>query len=348
MSMPISDKWFRRLGVPLIGIAAYYLLWIMAAFDPEPFSPLTLIYFTLLMLALYEGNRKIILYFQMRQVSVDQFRARLTRQFFWTILFSLVCVNVFYSVLKLYAIIVWKAPDSLSLYHLGYANSMGLILVVVVNSIQLMLYFTNSWQEERLAKEQLQKENLKSQLVAVKQQINPHFLFNSFNVLAELIEIDQQKAKKFVEHFSEIYHYVLNSRDLDLTQLEEELQFLNAFLYLLQQRYTSGLEVTIQVEESAHKLWIPPMVLQLLLENAIKHNIISRHQPLQVNIWTAGEWLFVRNNLQLREQGTNKSTQTGLQNIKMRYQALSNILPEVTSNQAYFEVKLPLIPVDFH
>ena len=346
--MPISDKWFRRLGVPFIGVAAYYLQWIMAAFDPEPFNFTTLLYLTLLMLVLYEGNRKIIHYLQIQRASVANFRHRLTRQFFWTILYSLVCVNVFYSLFKWYAVVVWGAPDGLTLYHLGYANSLGLILAVVVNSIQLMLYFTNSWQEERLAKEQLQKENLKSQLTAVKQQINPHFLFNSFNVLAELIEIDPQKAKKFVAHFSEIYHYVLNSRDLDVTTLEEELQFLESFLYLLKQRYTSGLVVAIAIEEAYKKYWIPPMVLQLLLENAIKHNIISRDQPLRVEIKTEQEWLIVRNNLQLRESIVIESTKTGLQNIQMRYQALSDLCPIVTSDHNFFEVKLPLLQVDFH
>ena len=346
--MPISDKWFRRLGVPFIGIAAYYLQWIMAAFDPEPFNVTTLLYLTLLMVALYEGNRTIIRYFQVRLVAMANFRRRLTRQFFWTIVYSLACVNLFYALLKWYAVVMWGAPDGLTLYHLGYANSLGLILAIVVNSIQLMLYFTNSWQEERLAKEQLQKENLKSQLTAVKQQINPHFLFNSFNVLAELIEIDPQKAKKFVTHFSEIYHYVLNSRELDVTTLEEELQFLESFIYLLKQRYTSGLEVTIAIEEACKKYWIPPMVLQLLLENAIKHNIISRNEPLRVEIKTEGEWLLVRNNLQLRKNTVVESTKTGLQNIKMRYQALSNLSPVITSNSNFFEVKLPLLQIDFH
>ncbi|OJJ23042.1 hypothetical protein BKI52_01435 [marine bacterium AO1-C] len=346
--MLISDKWFRRLGVPLIGIAAYYLQWIMAAFDPEPFNFTTLLYLTLLMVSLYEGNRKIIRYFQVRQASIAHFRRRLARQFFWTILYSLACVNLFYGLFKWYAVVVWGAPDGLTLYHLGYANSLGLILAVVVNSIQLMLYFTNSWQEERLAKEQLQKENLKSQLTAVKQQINPHFLFNSFNVLAELIDIDPQKAKKFVAHFSEIYHYVLNSRDLDVTTLQEELQFLDSFLYLLKQRYTSGLMVELEIDEASKKYWIPPMVLQLLLENAIKHNIISRNEPLQVEIKTEGDWLLVRNNLQLRENKAVESTKTGLQNIQTRYQALSDLQPVITCNSNFFEVKLPLLQVDFH
>lgn len=344
----MSDKWFRIIGVPFIGIAAYYFQWIMAAFDPEPFNWQTLLFFTLLILALYEGNRKIIQLIDIRRVPSPQFHRRLIRQFLWTIVFSVVCINGCYALLKLYAVWVWGAPDGITLYHLGYANSIGLLLVVVVNSIQLLLYFTNSWQEERFAREQLQKENLQSQLTALQHQINPHFLFNSFNVLAELIDIDQQEARKFVENFSEIYHYVLKSRELDLTHLEDELHFLEAYIFLLQKRYTSGLEMRLNIEPSAKNLWLPPMVLQMLLENAVKHNIISRGRPLKIEIFTQNQQLTIRNNLQVRKRVEQNSTQTGWQNIQLRYKALSKQSPVISNNGRTYEVTIPLLEVDFH
>lgn len=190
---------------------------------------------------------------------------------------------------------------------------------------------------------QLQKEKLLSQFEVLKQQVNPHFLFNSLNVLTSLIKIEPELAEKFTEHLAKVYRYVLENKDNELVNLSTELDFLSAYLFLLDIRFEDKLRVNISISEYLQQLRIIPLALQLLIENAIKHNAMSKKKPLIIDIFVDSQQrLNVINNLQEREAHF-ASTGVGLQNILNRYQLLNKPSPEIEKTDSQFIVRIPLI-----
>jgi PAS domain S-box-containing protein len=194
----------------------------------------------------------------------------------------------------------------------------------------------------------LQKENLQSQFEVLRQQVNPHFLFNSLNVLTSLIKLEPDLAEKFTEHLSKVYRYVLENKDHELVELRTELDFLEAYLFLLGIRFEDKIQVSIELEETKLGWMILPLALQLLIENAIKHNTMSKRSPLIIRIFidTLG-FLHVENNLQERESFI-ASTGVGLQNIKHRYALLEMPEPEFTKTHETFVAKIPLKEVNIY
>ncbi len=189
----------------------------------------------------------------------------------------------------------------------------------------------------------MQKENLQSQYDVLKQQVNPHFLFNSLNVLTSLIKIDPDLAEQFSEQLSKVYRYVLENRDNELIDLNTELSFLNAYIFLINIRFMDKLKVRMEIPEARRSDKIIPLAMQLLIENAIKHNVMSKSRPLVIDIFVdKHNYLNVVNNLQERPSQV-VSTGLGLKNIINRYQLLNLKLPvfEKTDNQ--FVARIPLV-----
>jgi sensor histidine kinase YesM len=189
----------------------------------------------------------------------------------------------------------------------------------------------------------LQKENLQSQFEVLKQQVNPHFLFNSLNVLTSLIKIDPATAEKFTVQLSKVYRYVLENKEKDLVSLGTEMDFLKAYIYLLEIRFKDKVTIRSSIAERDAELYVVPLALQLLIENAIKHNTFSKRRPLTVELFIDEEqMLHVVNNLQSRETQM-LSTGVGLANISKRYALLSERQPvfEITGDR--FIAKIPLM-----
>lgn len=170
---------------------------------------------------------------------------------------------------------------------------------------------------------QLQRENLRSQYETLKNQVNPHFLFNSLNVLTSLIKLDPDLAEKFTEHMAKVYRYVLEHREEDLVSLKTEYDFINSYVFLLEIRFKDKVKVKINIPEEKMDQRVPPLALQLLVENAVKHNTFSKKQPLVINLDIDFEnYLNVTNNLRKREQKI-ESTGVGLVNIAVRFSHLT-------------------------
>lgn len=188
----------------------------------------------------------------------------------------------------------------------------------------------------------LQNENLQSQFDVLRQQVNPHFLFNSLNVLTSLIKLEPDLAEKFTEHLSKVYRYVLENKDHDLVELRTELDFLEAYMFLLRIRFEEKIRVSIDLDERKYNWLILPLALQLLIENAIKHNSMSKRTPLTIRIFIDNEgFLIVENNLQERESFM-ASTGVGLKNIRHRYALLDMPEPEFEKTKNSFIAKIPL------
>lgn len=192
----------------------------------------------------------------------------------------------------------------------------------------------------------LQKENLQSQFEVLKQQVNPHFLFNSLNVLTSLIKADPDLAEAFTEKLSKVYRYVLENKEKDLVSLSTEMDFLNAYLFLINIRFSGKIIVDIDIDNQYTEYRVLPIAVQMLIENAIKHNTYSKAQPLLINIYTDEDGsLIVSNNLKVRET-IMASTGVGLENITRRYALITDHTPVFTKTEEHFIAKLPLLKAD--
>lgn len=222
-------------------------------------------------------------------------------------------------------------------------NNLKFVLIISgsIASLLHLVEFFKHWKESKIEAEKLRAEMKTYQYDALRNQINPHFLFNSFSVLSELVYEDQDLAVKFIRQLSDIYRYVLVSMDLELVPLKDEIDFIKKFSFLLQTRFEDNLEIDIQVEADRDDL-IVPMSLQLLLENAVKHNEISNEFPLKVEIHRNADLIQVKNGLK-KKSNPESSTKTGLQNIIKRYKYLSEEKVRVEETKDSFVVKVPIL-----
>ncbi|MEO9965115.1 MAG: histidine kinase [Reichenbachiella sp.] len=203
-------------------------------------------------------------------------------------------------------------------------------------------YFFNLWKASLIKNEQLEKENITSRYEALKNQINPHFLFNSLNTVSSLIHEDPHKAEEFIDEFSKIYRFLLENQDKNLHSLEDELKFVKSYLSLQQIRFGDSLSSSIDVEADKLPFMIPMLSLQLLVENAIKHNQITKEHPLEVAIDIEDDFLVVKNTLRLRAKSLD-STGIGINNLNARYEMLANLAPVFIKTDKEYVAKLPLI-----
>jgi PAS domain S-box-containing protein len=189
----------------------------------------------------------------------------------------------------------------------------------------------------------VQKENLQTRFDVLKQQVNPHFLFNSLNVLTSLIRVEPELAEKFTEQLAKVYRYVLENKDNELVALSTELDFLDAYIFLLNIRFLDKLRVNVAIPENKKSAEVIPLAVQLLIENAIKHNSMSKKSPLVIDIYIDEQCnLNVINNLQEREARIT-STGVGLKNIQNRYKLLNNSVPEFIKTETQFIARIPLV-----
>jgi len=197
------------------------------------------------------------------------------------------------------------------------------------------------WKKSALEIEQLRNEKLSSQYQSLKDQLNRHFLFNSLNVLSNLVYEDADRSAAFIQKLSKIYRYVLEAQKEELIEMNKEVEFAENYLELQKIRFEESLQFKIEIDNQRGLL--PPLSLQLLLENAIKHNIVSESDPLIINIYRKDNFLLVSNTLQAKLNQSEPSTGVGLNNIKMRYQLLSDRNMEIIQTRNEFLVKLPIL-----
>lgn len=191
----------------------------------------------------------------------------------------------------------------------------------------------------------VQKENLQSQFEVLKSQINPHFMFNSLNVLSGLMSKDIGKAQQFIDEFSHIYRYVLETLEQPVVTLEKELDFMRSYLFLQQIRHGNDLSWSVKIPSALLKWVLPPLSLQVVLENAIKHNIVNESKPLKIDIFSEETSLIVRNNIQPKISAV-ASTGLGLKNLVKRYGLISKFEPVFFVETGYYVAKLPLIETE--
>ena len=333
-----EDTWFLILGIPILAFCIPFLFFKatlaegLMAYLPE--WGISLMY----TVAYWMACRTIFIYFRRRFPGHQETKKRIS--------------YISGAVLLAYAVVNW----SLDYVHvlLGPEHREGvtdfdytvgtLMIVALVSTLYESAFLYDRWKRTILEAEQLKRENIESQLEGLKSQVNPHFLFNSLNTLSYIIPEDPETAVQFVQKLSKVYRYILEIRDKKLITLEEELNFLHAYLFLIRERFGDNLQADLRVPDEALSMHLVPLSLQILFENVVKHNIISEERPLQIELWVENNRLVVRNNLQRKRQAM-ASTKLGLQNIKNRYAFFSEEKVDVIETKDFFTVSLPLIRV---
>lgn len=221
----------------------------------------------------------------------------------------------------------------------------SMLTTFMISSIYASVAFFVQWKENLMRTQALEKANFEARYDTLRNQVNPHFLFNSLNTLLMLVD-DNPVASRYVESISEIMRYMLQSRDKEAVIISDELKIARDYIFIQQSRFGEKLQVNFNVSASCLNQLIPPLTLQMLLENAIKHNVVSKEQPLIVKVFTeADAFLVVQNNIQPRLD-REPSTGVGLENIRSRYQHLCGKEISVNSDHGLFTVRLPFFGIE--
>ena len=349
----INDRWFRvTILVSLFALAAFFNEWFSQPLSLLLIQKIILSIVTIVLIC--EGSRFIILYSRNVFGNTRTAAGRLL---------ALIPAGILYCsfVLVLNAIIryylahgEWKitADNDAHVFVNGTQVTIGLygssvfkgamIFLALLIEYEIFYYFAKLKQTER-DKDRLEKEKLQAELDTLKQKVNPHFLFNSLNSLSSLISEDPAQAEIFLDEMTKVYRYLLRNNEVELASLDTELKFIKSYSHLLKTRYGDSIDFEIDVKDEYLSYLVPPLTLQLLVENAVKHNKLLKHQPLIIHLRTNDSNRFVvTNNIQRKEMSVD-STGIGLKNISSKYRLMNQPDIMVTDNNEIFSVSIPLI-----
>ncbi len=336
----LNDTWMRISGIPLM---AFLGQWGMYGYTgvPYPNDWRVPVFFVLASIVVWEGSRWGILISRRRYPELTQTARRILFQLGWFVVCaSLVRVSQTY---LYHRIGLWPSEDYFLLKPYFFNTLVSVVMTVQVAAAFEAIYLYQRWKQTYTETQELKRTNLQSQLESLQMQINPHFLFNSLNSLLSLINENPQQAELFTEELSSVYRYVLRVNERNLTELQLELEFIQSYFYLLKTRHGSGLHLVVSVDECYHSYQLPPLTLQLLVENAVKHNAVLTNQPLVITIATdAQQNLVVSNNLQKKPMRV-LSNGIGLSNILTKYLMLGQAVPTIQETEKQFVVSLPLL-----
>lgn len=220
--------------------------------------------------------------------------------------------------------------------------SFGLWITLAIVSVFHIIYFYNRYQQNKLKEQKVIAGTASAKFDALKNQLDPHFLFNSLNVLTSLIEENPNQAQKFTTSLSKVYRYVLEQKSKELVTVDEELKFAKTYMSLLKMRFEDSIVFTMPEKAKNEESKVVPLSLQLLLENAVKHNMVTSSKPLHIKIYEDNGYLVVENNLQPK-QIVKKSSGVGLTNIMQRYKLLTKKKVDINKDANSFAVSIPML-----
>lgn len=333
---------YRFVYMIFLGAYSFTNILLVEAFEHYPIktgkTELFLL-FIAVVIGIWEGNRKLDQY--LSEKNIKPFPKRIAYNFAGSIIITLI-ITLFLGSITCYLTISphwseWILPLKLLLMISFRIN-------LFLNTIHIIYLYHHQLESSFREVENYKKISTQAQLQALKNQVNPHFLFNNLSVLSALIPTDANASVEFVRQFSRVYRYLLKSHEKEIVDLGEELSFTNSYLYLLKTRFTSGLVVDVRIPPSDLSAYIVPVSLQMLVENAVKHNVVAKNKPLHLEIFSHDEVsITVKNNLQLKPVDKEESTKLGLSNIVKRYEFLVRKGIQIQQTDDFFSVTIPLI-----
>jgi two-component system LytT family sensor kinase len=260
-------------------------------------------------------------------------------------------ILTFIVITGLFLYLLFRGYEHIELFDYRFNENMFLLAYIGMSIVNVFITLMmegvdryEKWKDSLKETEELQKVFRQSQLQGLKSQLNPHFLFNSLNSLSSLISEDEDQAERFLNEMSKVYRYMLRNDEDQMVSLETELQFVDSYLYLLKARYGDGLQLSVDVSAAAAQTMLPPLSLQVLIENAFTQNSMSKATPLKINIESEDDkWIVVRNNLQPKVVAETVDVEAGLDNLINRYQLINRSEVIITDQPGERIIRLPLI-----
>lgn len=332
--MSTKKVWFLA---GLILVVTVSTIW----FFPENYILYTICWLLLVGILLWRANRLIWIYLDKKFPWGTYGRKRFFIHLLLGYLLSVGIINTCYFILRF--AITSSPPSSEQILTM---NVFGLLLFIPIFSMYFSLQFLNYWRKSETEMEHFQKESVRSELKNLKNHLDPHFLFNNLNILSALIDRGPERSKQFLGRFAQVYRKMLQSSSEDLVTLEEEISFIDSYIYLLDTRFGDAISFEMNISESSKSRMLPPLTLQMLVENAVKHNVASDDKPLVVEINSDTEQVEIRNNVNLKIGMESESSGTGLNNIRDRITYFSNQSVVVNETKEIFSVTVPLIEIE--
>ncbi len=337
--LSINDIGFRLILAPVFGITIPLVTGMINVNNLSHWQvKLSFLYTILIAFMVWEGNRYLHFslrsYFNWHNKPVRKIVVMLLSISFYTIPVSALMLSGWYTLFT---------DDKPNRQVIITSTLIIMICVIFITHVYETVFLVKESENEMLRNEQLERAKTEAELEALKSRIDPHFIFNSLNTLSHLIEEKPAKAKLFNDHLADVYRYILQHKERELVLLRDEMHFLHDYFSLLCIRFENAVHLQSEIDEAQYEAWlIPPISLQLLAENAIKHNEFSDSSPLVIHIQRKEDSLIVRNRLQTKEQ-KRESSKTGLGNLNERYKLITGKEIAVTATDDYFAVELPLL-----
>jgi len=333
----LNEKWIR-IFFPLLFGSFIYLTIILTTFEPNLLRGY--IHNVLQMYLIFEMVRLAGKFTYKKSSFNNLITKNIIKHLIISIIITIPLALIFYSIWKYTFTIVRPRFSDVTINNYIYYTLWCTIEIMISLFLQLAVKFVNNWQVAVFQKEKLEKDNITAKFNALKNEINPHFLFNNLNTLYGLIHEDKKTAAEYLLNLSDIYRYILQSNSKEIVTLKEELNIIKSYTMLLKNRY--GNNITFEIDKSIKDdLYIPTLCLQMLIENCIKHNVIDENNKLTIKIYYNNEMIIVENNINPIK--TNDASGFGLINIKNRYSFLTDKEVIIEDDKTTFIVKLPLL-----
>lgn len=342
--MLISERKLRIYGHLVFAIIFYvfFMLEMFFSLRADNLLPKTILVTFLFTITIWEPTRLVILWTRKKWGGLKNLRKRLLIDAL--VLVPYACLlGIIRTLLEHYTKIWWMPVVLVTVYF--YFIGLSFLFIVLQVAVYEGLYSIEEWHKSSLEARELKKLNLQMQFDSLKVQIQPHFLFNTLNTLVGLIDIDKIRAVKFTRQLAFVYRYLLNAHDQPLIDLDEELKFTRAYFFLLKTRYSEGLHLDIAWDKETDKFRVPPLSLQILLENAVKHNVITQARPLRIKIEIDSQSRQVKVINNLQKKNDVMSNEKGLTHLKKKFELLNLGDIVISANFWDFTVIVPIVEV---
>jgi sensor histidine kinase YesM len=334
------NKTYSYLAIPLISVCIPNMAGLITNEQYQPWElALSYLFFIFTGFIIWNGNMRLMYFLRKNNVELYDTYLRIVVTYF--------LVNVLYSgIVSLAALYGWNAlsretpPNDTAIL---LATLFVIITVLFVNNLFEIILLRREMEFNRLRAKKMETAKVEAELEALKTQIDPHFIFNALNTLSYLITREPQSARLYNDTLAKVYRYILGNRERDLVLLKEELEFISNYFYLLKIRFADAVNMIIEINDvSAEDFLIPPISLQTLVENAIKHNEFNETHPLDIKVAVSANFVLVRNPVKPKEQSA-PSNKIGLSNLDNRYKLITRKNIVVENNYRFFTVKLPIL-----
>jgi len=307
-----------------------------------PFLIFSYLYFIVIAFFIWYGNRWILIFIQDK---VNWLNNPFKKVFY------LVTSNIVYtSAVLLLFISVWFVfilGESIIWQKIHFNIIICVVCVFFITHIYETFFLIKARESDKIKEEQLERSKIQAELQALKNQIDPHFMFNSLNNLTHLIDVSPEIAKQYVEDLADVYRYILRNKDNKLVLLEDEIIFLNRYFSLLSLRYSENLVLGINLTKNDYsKYLIPPVSIMTAVENAVKHNEVTEENPLELDIELSNDSLIITNKINIKKS-VRESSKIGLKNLAERYKIITGKEINYVSDKGYFILHLPMLKLNY-